>query len=80
MASLAGPGSLGMCSPARWSYVVQMSPDPITDDSWEHILASTRSSCEVDGAQPGKRCWFRIAAVNSTGQGPWSMPTCRPVM
>ena len=28
---------------------------------------------------PGTRNWYRVAAVNGKGQGPWSEPTCRPV-
>ncbi len=75
------------CTKLSWApvpgaivYVIQMSPDPITDDGWEYMPVSTRSSAELDGAEPGKHTWFRVAAVNSTGQSSWSMPARRPVM
>jgi len=57
-----------------------MCPDPIDEENWKQTLSATRSSCELDGAQPGKRCWFRVAGISSTGQGPWSHPASRPVM
>jgi len=50
------------------------------DDDWTDLPMSTKSSCEVDGAEPGKVAWFRVAAVNTAGQGPWSAPAQRPVM
>ena len=61
-------------------YVIQRCADPITDEGWEYLPVSTRASSETAGAEPGKHCWFRVAAVNSTGQSPWSPPTRRPVM
>ena len=62
------------------SYLVEMSPDPITAKSWEQVDTPTKSSCEADGAEPGKIQWFRVAGVNASGAGPWSEPAMRPVM
>lgn len=62
------------------SFLVEMSPEPITDESWEQVAVTTKMRAEVPGAEPGKACWFRVAGVNATGQGPWSEPGRRPVM
>ena len=62
------------------SYVIQISPDPMTATSWTYAGASTTAHADVNGAEAGKRYWYRIAAVNAKGQGPWSEPACRPVM
>jgi hypothetical protein len=61
-------------------YFVQFCPAPLADDGWRDLPASTKSSCAVEGAEPGKVTWFRVAAVNTAGQSPWSAPACREVM
>jgi len=61
-------------------YFVEQSPSPMTADSWTARAPSTKASCEIDGAEPGKEYWYRIAGVNANGQGPWSAPACRSVM
>lgn len=61
-------------------YFIEMSLDPGVPDTWQYRTTSTKASCELDGAKPGKPAWFRIAAVNATGQSPWSAPAQRPVM
>jgi len=35
---------------------------------------SIRQSCEVTGLKGGLKCWFRVAASNAHGLGPWSQP------
>ena len=79
-------GSPGI-SKLRWkpvtgavSYLVEMSPDPITNDSWVQVDTPTKASAEIPGAEPGTACWFRTAAVGAAGDGPWSEPARRPVM
>ncbi|MGB8170000.1 MAG: fibronectin type III domain-containing protein [Chthoniobacteraceae bacterium] len=74
-------------SDVRWdrdpnadAYMVQCSPDPITETSWKNMGTVTRARFEGNGATPGQRCWYRIAAVNALGEGPWSEPALRPVM
>ena len=62
------------------SYVVQISPDPITANSWEFSCNCTMAHVDVNGADPGQRSWYRVAGVNAKGQGPWSEPASRPVM
>jgi hypothetical protein len=61
-------------------YLLQVCLQPQPEDDWTDLPMSTKSSCEVDGAEPGKIAWFRVAAVNTAGQGPWSAPAQRPVM
>ena len=62
------------------SYVVQISADPIAPGSWAFAATCTAARIEVNGADAGKRHWYRVSAVNARGQGPWSEPACRPVM
>jgi hypothetical protein len=62
------------------TFLIERSMDPVTPINWEQVLATTKTSCEIPGGDPGKRCWFRIAGVNAAGQGPWSEPASRPVM
>ena len=62
------------------SYLVEQSPDPITPTSWVQVDTPTKASCELDGADPGKVYWYRVAAVSPSGAGPWSGPASRPVM
>lgn len=62
------------------SYVVQISADPIATGSWAFAATGTAARIQVNGADAGKRHWYRVPAVNARGQGPWSEPACRPVM
>lgn len=66
--------------PGAVSYLVQMSPDPITESSWEQVATPTKSFCDTTGAVPGKICWFRVSAVISDAGGPWSGPVQREVV
>jgi len=61
------------------SYVIEMSPDPPTATSWGHKGVSTKSTFTVPGLTSGARLWFRVAAVNPNGQGPWSDPATKIV-
>ena len=62
------------------AYMVQCSADPITETSWKNMGTVTKPKFEGNGATPGIKCWYRIAAVNGVGEGPWSEPALRPVM
>jgi hypothetical protein len=61
-------------------YLLQGSPDPITPTSWQTPVISKKTKIDANGASPGEKYWYRVAAFNSGGQGPWSEPACRPVM
>ena len=74
-------------SEVRWkretnadAYVVECSPDPITDASWRNMGTVVEVKYEGNGATPGQKCWYRVAGVNRGGRGPWSEPALRPVM
>ncbi len=61
-------------------YLVQGSPDPFTAASWLWPEIALKPPCECNGAAPGQKYWYRVAAFNAGGQGAWSSPTERPVM
>jgi hypothetical protein len=61
-------------------YVIQGSVDPITATSWTEPVIATKASVNGNGAAPGQKYWYRVAAFNAAGQGPWSQPASRPVM
>ncbi len=74
-------------SEVRWqrdayadAYMVQRSPEPITETSWGNQGTVTEAKFEGNGATPGVKYWYRVAGVNRLGQGPWSEPALRPVM
>jgi hypothetical protein len=74
-------------SEVRWkrvtaadAYIVECSPDPITDESWKNMGTVAEVKYVGNGATPGQKCWYRVAAVNRAGRGPWSEPALRPVM
>lgn len=62
------------------AYAVQSSPDPMTDTSWGMPEMVVGVKVTVNGATPGQKRWYRVAAVNRLGQGPWSEPVPRPLM
>ncbi|HEX8500280.1 MAG TPA: fibronectin type III domain-containing protein [Pyrinomonadaceae bacterium] len=59
------------------SYVVERSPDPPTESSYTHAAVSTRSRTTIEGLTSGTRYWFRVAAVTTAGQSPWSNPAVK---
>ena len=52
----------------------------MTDTSWSFLTTTTGASHYGNGATAGQKRWYRVAGVNSMGQGPWSDPSLRPVM
>lgn len=61
-------------------YLVQGSPDPITATSWTASMLTSKASFKGNGATAGEKYWYRVAAFNGAGQGPWCQPASRPVM
>ena len=59
------------------SYVIEQSLDPPTATSWTHAGASTKSQSTVRGLVSGTRYWFRVAALGTNGQSPWSDPATK---
>jgi len=60
--------------PKSKNYVIEKSPDPITASSWQQVGFSTKSKFTVPGLTSGTKYWFRVAAIGTAGQAPWSDP------
>jgi hypothetical protein len=61
------------------SYEVHVSPDPVTNASWNSQPSVTKSKTVVSGMASGTRVWSRVRAINSAGQGAWSSPISKVV-
>ena len=61
-------------------YVLECADDANEPGSFQYKATVREAHWEGNGAVPGKMCWFRVAALNRLGQGPWSEPALRPVM
>jgi hypothetical protein len=59
------------------SYVVETALSSMDPMEWKHMLVSTRSKAEVAALKTGASYHIRVAAVGSTGQGPWSDPVVK---
>lgn len=59
------------------SYVIQISPDPPSADSWGHAETVTVASKTIQNLTSGKKYWFRVAAIGSLGQSGWSEPATK---
>jgi hypothetical protein len=59
------------------SYVIQISPDPPTAESWSHAETTTVTNKTIQKLISGKKYWFRVAAIGSLGQSGWSEPATR---
>lgn len=59
------------------SYVMEKSVDPITATSWQPAGIVTKSKGTVSGLISGTKYWFRVAAIGTDGQGPWSDPATK---
>jgi hypothetical protein len=58
----------------RCAFLIQMTTAPAATRGWKQAAISVRQTCEVTGLASGLKCWFRVAASNAYGQGPWSQP------
>jgi len=58
----------------RCTFLIQMTTAPAATRGWKQTAISIRQSCTVTGLKSGQKCWFRVAATNAHGQGPWSQP------
>jgi hypothetical protein len=61
-------------------YMVEGSADVSSDENWVAAGLSLRTTFDANGATPGQPYWYRVAAFNAAGLGPWSAPATRPVM
>jgi hypothetical protein len=65
--------------PEADGYVAEGSADPKSESSWTHREITTKAGLLANGALAGRPYWYRVAAFNSAGQGPWSQLASRPV-
>ena len=59
------------------SYIIQISPDPPSADSWGHAETVTVANKTLQNLTSGKKYWFRVAAIGSLGQSGWSEPATK---
>ena len=64
--------------PEADGYLVQGSPDLSSEENWVAAGLTTKASMAANGASPGQHYWYRVAAFNSAGLGPWSEPGVAP--
>jgi hypothetical protein len=59
----------------RCAFLVQLTTDPAAVRGWKPAgVVSIRQTCYVPGLASGEKYWFRVAATNTHGPGPWSQP------
>ena len=59
------------------SYIIQLSSDPPSADSWGHAETVTVANKTIQNLTSGKKYWFRVAAIGSVGQSGWSEPATK---
>lgn len=58
---------------AALAYQVQWTAgDPASEQGWNMVAWSTRSSRKLSGLPSGQVAYFRVAALGTAGMGPWS--------
>ena len=62
------------------SYLYEMAPDPINEQTEWTTVADSRVKFEFTGLEQGKKYWFRVAAVGSNGQLVYSTEVAQYVM
>lgn len=58
----------------RCDFIVEATTDPAAQTGWKRQLTCFKQTCTVKDLAGGKKYWFRVAAANAHGQGPWSQP------
>ena len=56
------------------TYDIQISPDPLTSNSWVAQPSVTKSKAVILGLTSGAKMWARVRAIGSGGIGAWSDP------
>jgi hypothetical protein len=63
----------------RCVFVIEATTDPNGRKGWTQMQHCTAQKCILKNLEAGKLYWFRVAAIVSAGQGPWSQTaTIRP--
>jgi hypothetical protein len=58
----------------RCTFLIQMTTAPSALRGWKSVGISIKQTGTVTGLKSGLKGWFRVAATNAHGQGPWSQP------
>jgi hypothetical protein len=61
------------------NYNIEICLDPEEENVWKHIEFSTKLKLTISGLVSGQRYWFRVSAINSRGESPFSEPVSRIV-
>lgn len=56
------------------NYLIQKSTDLKKPLKWFYEDVVSKSSYTISKLRSGRKYWFRVAAVGSKGQSPWSNP------
>ena len=59
------------------AYNIERALDASQGLEWSNVCSSSKTKAVVNSMQSGLRYWFRVAAIGSAGQGPWSDPVSK---
>jgi hypothetical protein len=65
--------------PGSKGYVYQNTPDPLSENSIWQSKVGTVARVRFTGLESGKKCWCRVMAIGTNGQGVYSEPVSRIV-
>jgi hypothetical protein len=75
------PGTHSGTAMLRWKrtvrrcvFLIEATTDPNGLTSWARVKECTPQKCLLKGLTPGQVYWFRVAALNAHGTGPWGGP------
>lgn len=64
--------------PGRVAYVIEVADVPEGERVWRPAGSTTKCSASIKKLEPGRKYWFRVAALGTAGLGPWSdLELCR---
>ena len=58
----------------RCTFEIEMTRDRAAERGWKPAAICIQQTCVVKNLESGEKYWFRIAAINAHGRGPWSQP------
>ena len=56
------------------TYVVQMNTDINDPTKWQQLQIITKTTYQAKNLTSGTKYWFRVQAIGTAGEGPWSDP------
>jgi hypothetical protein len=61
------------------AYEVQLSPEPMTDSTWETVKVAPASKVKLDDLPSGSKRWLRVRGIAKNLAGQWSEPVAKIV-